>query len=667
MREPFALVPASVISRVLSRLLLAFTACCASSQAQAPWDVRIALVIGNSRYQHTAHLPNALKDAKAVAVALRSLGFVVEEVQDGSKRDIDAALARVQRGLQQQQALAMLYYAGHGIQMDWRNYMLPVEIRLTKPSDVVEQAIEVGRVIDAFKSVSTRMNIVVLDACRDNPFSGAGATAKGLAQMDAPPGTLLAYATQPGNVAVDGDEFAANGPYAQFLTLELRRPFAQVEDVFKRVRYQVRKSTGGKQVPWESTSLEENFVFNDGSRHPLDSAELDRLATEAQSRQLALIEQAQKARQREQELAQALARERETLAAAARLAELQRVAEAAAATELARVSAEKGRAEQRRQEALAAARLREEQWAARQRESAERGRLLALQRAEAEERQSRIEASIAMAKEAELLRQQQAAQIAAQAQLQLQLNALPATQRREQVFATEKRDWDLVRDSRDAGEIYQYLVRYPNGSVSELAQAKLEHLDKPKIAPVADRTGLVQPFEAQRFRRGDRYQFVVRDLLTKNELERPTFTVASATEEFAEFDQGYRVTQAGAIVRTIAGATLDPYQQWIPGGEYQVGKKWFTRSVLTPRDGQPQWVELTGRVMAREQVTVPAGTFDVYRLEMEQVAQDGSRLKVTYWGQPDWGVAIKQIREIRSIRGAVSGQVYELLDRKRGG
>ena len=88
---------------------------------------------------------------------------------------------------------------------------------------------------------------------------------------------------------------------------------------------------------------------------------------------------------------------------------------------------------------------------------------------------------------------------------------------------------------------------------------------------------------------------------------------------------------------------------------------------MTLKDGRSMWVDLNGRVVARETITVPAGSFDTYKMEMEQTAQDGSRLKITYWGQPDWGVAIKQIREIRDSRGALSGQIYEMQSRQRGG
>ncbi|MES3003243.1 MAG: caspase family protein, partial [Pseudomonadota bacterium] len=412
-------------------------------------------------------------------------------------------------------SLGLLYYAGHGVQVDWRNYMLPVEFRMTGGGDVAARAVDVSQVVDAFKRAGTRMNILVLDACRDNPFA-SGSAPKGLAPMDAPVGTLLAYSTQPGNVAEDGEAGSVNGPYAQFLQLELARPFARVEDVFKRVRLQVRKKTGGRQIPWESTSLEEDFVFNTGSER----------------------------------------------------------AAPVPATDLA--------------------------------------------------------------------------------------------QQRQQRFVMEKMEWDRVQTSREPAQLYEYLIKYPSGSVSELAQARLEKIDPAKTVAVADISGDVQPLEARRFRTGDSYRFVVSDLLTKLEIERPSFEVTSADADVARFNQGYTVTQAGAIMRTIGGATLDPYQQWIPAGPYQVGKKWFTRSMLTARGAAAQWVELTGRVVARETVTVPAGSFETYRMEMEQVAQDGSRLKITYWGQPDWGVAVKQVREVRDTRGALSGQVYEMVSRRRG-
>ena len=651
---------------VLSRAILCTAFACGSSAAQAPWDVRVALVIGNESYLNAPPLGNARNDARAVASALRSLGFTVEQIENGSKADMDGALRKVHKTLQNRQGLAILYYAGHGLQVNWRNYMLPIEIKLTKVAELPQQSVDVESVMKVFQNAETRMNIVILDACRDNPFANSAASPKGLAPMDAPPGTLLAYATQPGNVAEDGDEKTGNGPYAQFLTQELRRPYAGVEDVFKRVRLNVRKTTSGRQIPWESTSLEEDFVFNDGTRMPVDSQELDRLASEAKARQIALAEQAQRAREREHVLAVELQKQREILANTVRLADAQRILDAANAKALL-LAAESKQKEQRRVEEDAAASRRAQEWAAREGEARAREHALALQRNAAEEQQRLWTQAAIDAQRADASRLREELALAEQAKLLKQLQGRPLKEQRETLFAVEKKDWDQIRDSKQAADVYSYILKHPNGAISELAQAKLEQLDSPKLTPVADQSGLTQPFEAQRFRRGDKYNFVVSDLLTKIVIERPVYEVISVQPDSVEFNQGYKVTPAGAIIRTIAGATLDPYQQWIPAGDYQVGKRWFTRSMLTPKSGQPQWVELRGRVVAREKVTVPAGTFDTFKMEMEQTAQDGSRLNITYWGQPDWGVAVKQIRQVRDNRGALSGQIYELQARSRGG
>ena len=234
-----------------------------AASAQAPADIRVALVIGNSTYPGSAALINPGNDAQAMASALKQLGFTVVEVRNGGKSEMTDALAKVRAALNGKQGVGMLYYAGHGLQLDWRNYMVPVDAKLASAADVVTQAVDVNTVLDAFKSAGNRMNILVLDACRDNPFA-ATTSGKGLAQVDAPPGTFLAYATAPGNVAQDGDAKAGNGLYTQYLLEELKKPTARIEDVFKRVRLNVRQQSQGRQIPWESTSLEDDFYFNAG-------------------------------------------------------------------------------------------------------------------------------------------------------------------------------------------------------------------------------------------------------------------------------------------------------------------------------------------------------------------------------------------------------------------
>ncbi|MES2415715.1 MAG: caspase family protein [Pseudomonadota bacterium] len=268
---------AGVMTRVLvAALVLAGM----TAEAQAPTDVRVALVIGNSAYA-SSPLLNPSNDAQAMAEVLKRLGFNVIELRDGTRAQMSAAIAKVSDSLKGKQGVGMLYYAGHGLQLDWRNYMVPVDANLKSAADVAPQTIDLSNVVDVFKAAGNRMNIVVLDACRDNPFGGNTSSAKGLAQLDAPPSTFLAYATAPGNVAEDGDEKSGNGLYTQYLLQELKRPTAKIEDVFKRVRLNVRKQSQGRQIPWESTSLEDDFFFNDGARYTIKPDELARMAASA--------------------------------------------------------------------------------------------------------------------------------------------------------------------------------------------------------------------------------------------------------------------------------------------------------------------------------------------------------------------------------------------------
>ncbi len=233
----------------------------AQARSGAP---RVAVVIGNAAYA-VGPLANPGKDAVAMATLLREMGFEVVLAQDAAKARMLAALEEARTRLQGRGGVALFYYAGHGLQLDWRNYLLPVDAAPATAAEVPAASLDVQQVLEAFKAAGTAMNILVLDACRDNPY-GRKAGTKGLAPLDAPPGTFFAYATAPGNVADDGAPQDGNGLYTRFLVQELRKPEAKIEDVFKRVRLQVRQASGGRQIPWESTSLEEDFVFATGAR-----------------------------------------------------------------------------------------------------------------------------------------------------------------------------------------------------------------------------------------------------------------------------------------------------------------------------------------------------------------------------------------------------------------
>lgn len=241
-------------------LALAFVFHAAWAQNESAPRPRVALVIGNATYP-TSPLSNPINDARAMSDVLKGLGFTVIELRDASKVQMDEAITQLRDMLKGRKGVGMLYYAGHGFQLDWRNFLVPVDAKLGNARDVPRQTVDLQQVLDAFDAAGNAMSIVVLDACRDNPFGATGRGA-GLAQMDARWGTFLAYATAPGNVAEDGTSEGNNSLYTKLLVSELKRPKARIEDVFKRVRLQVRQQTQGRQIPWESTSLEHDFYFD---------------------------------------------------------------------------------------------------------------------------------------------------------------------------------------------------------------------------------------------------------------------------------------------------------------------------------------------------------------------------------------------------------------------
>jgi hypothetical protein len=221
---------------------------------------KVALVVGNGKYKDAPELKNAPNDAKAIAETLKASGFAVTMLLDTNKDALIGAIRNYVNAMEKQKAVGLFYFAGHGVQLDWRNYMLPVDAVIDTVEDVGKQSVDVARLMEGLTKAANPMNVIILDACREDPFGKAKKPAqKGLSQMDAPTHTILAYATSPGNVASDGD--GANGLYTENLLREMKVPEAKIEDVFKRVRLGVRRKSNGAQIPWESTSLEEDFWF----------------------------------------------------------------------------------------------------------------------------------------------------------------------------------------------------------------------------------------------------------------------------------------------------------------------------------------------------------------------------------------------------------------------
>ena len=240
-------------------------------------EKRVALVVGNSAYRNVGRLDNPANDAKLLADTLSSLGFML--VGGGAQLDLDKpCLDRAVQAFGAQLAgadVGLFYYAGHGVQVRGENYLIPIDANPTKESDVDFQMLDTNLVLRQMEGAHTLLNIVILDACRNNPFGGRGLavarasgpettrmrdTGGGLAQMQAPEGTLISFATQPGSVAQDGAN--GNSPYARALALMMRRPNLDIFQTFNQVGLAVKRATGGVQQPWVSSSpIDGTFYF----------------------------------------------------------------------------------------------------------------------------------------------------------------------------------------------------------------------------------------------------------------------------------------------------------------------------------------------------------------------------------------------------------------------
>jgi uncharacterized caspase-like protein len=227
-------------------------------------DHRVALVIGNGGYEHLPHLDNPPNDASLIAATLTSLGFEVI----GAKEQTNLDHHQFQRVIREFGAkltgggVGLFYYAGHGVQVQGVNYLVPVDANPTTVADVDFDLIDAGLVLKQMETAGSKLNVVILDACRNNPFGGRGLrdAGGGLAQMRAPQGTLISYATQPGNVAMDG--IGGHSPYTSALVDAMQQPGVPLLEVFNDVGVVVDKKTGGTQQPGVSASpLEGNFYF----------------------------------------------------------------------------------------------------------------------------------------------------------------------------------------------------------------------------------------------------------------------------------------------------------------------------------------------------------------------------------------------------------------------
>ena len=220
---------------------------------------RIALVIGNGAYTNAPTLKNPPNDARDMAATLKALGFDVTSGINTNQRDMKRLIREFGQKLKAGGS-GLFYYAGHGVQSKGRNYLIPVDADIQSEAEIEDMGVDMQLVLNFMDDAQNGLNIVILDACRNNPFASSSRSATGgLAQVDAPTGTLIAYATAPGTVARDGS--GQNGLYTSELLKQMRASGQSATDMFMNVRAEVMKQTGNKQVPWEASSLVGNFYF----------------------------------------------------------------------------------------------------------------------------------------------------------------------------------------------------------------------------------------------------------------------------------------------------------------------------------------------------------------------------------------------------------------------
>lgn len=233
----------------------------APAQALPGPEQRVALVIGNSKYENTTPLANPDHDAQSVAQLLNSAGFDVIAATDLTHNDMIEVMQDFSAKIAEHgpNTVAMIYYAGHGAQVAGENYLIPVDARITSPSDLVTNGIRLVDLMATLESIPSRLRIVMLDSCRNNPFPSLDDSSRGLAIVDAPLRSIVGYSTAPGAEALDG--MNGHSPYTEAFLHLAREPNLPIEQLFKRIRLEVNHETEGLQTPWESSSATSDFYF----------------------------------------------------------------------------------------------------------------------------------------------------------------------------------------------------------------------------------------------------------------------------------------------------------------------------------------------------------------------------------------------------------------------
>lgn len=660
-------------------ILIASLAWC-NSWAQASNGDRLALVIGNAAYK-AAPLSNTKSDAIGMADLLTAAGFKVDLKVDASQEQFRVAVAKFGEQIKDSKVkFGVFYYAGHGVQLNSRNYLIPVNANIKSIDDVTRQTVEVTDLLRYMERIKDKSLIVILDACREDPFAGVyRAGSKGLSPYNAPVGTLLAYATGPGQVALDGT--GKNGLYTKHLLRELAAPGESLLDGFMRVRVGVMTESHGRQVPWELSSLidRELYLFP-GERKVIDlaarikqddqeSAEWQRLRSGSGSPVAGEVarflrsypngitaEQAQFLLKRlwAQEIAQ-------EAGSSTRLADRQQVANEKA--ENARVKAEA--AESQRVAALQAQAAREEA------NRVETARLEIAKQAAAAK--ADLQAEIARRAEQRALEAQRLAQAQAAAadverreaaRRELEAARAKSAQAAMEEAATAKlASARALASQREAEQVQLAMAEAARAAAFKAQEARLEitrlnaereQADAARRAAVAEQAELkafvAMPAAAQvaptpyfqgldehlrRYQVGDEFQFQVIDGFSKlaRRLEMRV-TAVDANRDRVEYNNGEYVSDLmGNTTRNLRG-DFDSVRQFYPANLF-VGKQWRTHFKQSRPNGTIYTFRYDLKVVGKERVTVPAGTFDTYKIEARGFNMElGASLQRNIWVAP---------------------------------
>jgi hypothetical protein len=632
------------IALLLTMVQLFLCGCAAHAQD------RIALVLGNAAYTD-APLVSPTNDALAMAEVLQSAGFVVDAKLNASRTETMQSIKQFGTRLQSPQTkFAVFFYAGHGVQIYGKNYLVPVSASIKSERDIESQGVELTGLLRYMQSATDRNFLVILDACRDDPFAGRYVPKdKGLSGIDDLAGTLLAFATAPGRASVEFDG-EKHGLYSGILLKEMQVKGARLEEIFKRTRTAVRVASRGMQIPWENTSLEQELYLFPSKDRRLTEAELSQsLHTQMERwRRVRTSRNVSEVSEFVREFPTGFFVEHATVRLNALIEEDRKAA----------LKREANRQREREQQAHLAAQLAKERLDAQERDQralidararAEKDRLDAIEKHERSMRE-RVAASSLAAVQRDAVEQRAAtaAQRAQEAQRAAELNAekvereLVASRTLQAAAARARAEADLALSAARKKAEQIDVVRASSGVVHVESSGTYGGYSE----------------KVRDYRMGDVVKYRIVDRLTQNERIRELrVTAISTAEDRVEFNDGEFVSDLmGNVVSNDIGRGSSP-RQFYPA-ELFVGKRWSTRYIQRQATGTYTF-DYELRVLAREKISVPAGTFDAFRIEANGYGVEArSRIRRTIWVVPGLIGDIAHEYEVRTARGTI-----EAMDR----